>query len=80
MNPKNTIEIRQIPVNKNGKSIDLSNTRDLMDSIPSNWSTRVSKNPDRELIFLGIFLFGELIGVSYYWFDPKTATAFSYDE
>ena len=80
MKKKNTIQIRQIHVNKNGKSIDLSNTRDLMDSIPSNWSTRVSKNTDRELILLGIFSFGELIGYSYYWFDPQTSTGYSYVE
>jgi len=79
MKTKKTIEIRQIPVNKNGKSIDLSATKDLWDVIPSNWSTKIEENPDRELILLGLFVLGELVGISYYWFDPSTTTGYNYD-
>jgi hypothetical protein len=79
MKTKKSVEIYQIPVNKNGKSIALSTTKDLRDIIPTNWSSKIEENPDRELILLGIFVFGELVGVSYYWFDPRTTTGYSYD-
>ena len=79
MKTKKTIEIRRIPVNKNGKSIDLSTTKDMWDVIPSKWSTKIEKNPDRELILLGLFMLGELVGISYYWFDPSTTTGYNYD-
>jgi hypothetical protein len=76
MKTNNMIKIRQIPTNNFEKCLDLSSAQDLQNIIPSKWSSKIEKNPDQELILLGIFVLDELIGITYYLFDPNTATGY----
>jgi hypothetical protein len=70
------IKIRQIPTNNFEKCLDLSSAQDVQNIIPSKRSSKIEKNPDQELILLGIFVLDELIGITYYLFDPNTATGY----
>jgi hypothetical protein len=70
------IKIRQIPIKNVEKSVDLSSAADVRNIIPCKWSSKIEKNPDQELILLGIFLLDELIGITYYLFDPNTSTGY----
>jgi hypothetical protein len=76
MKTNNMIKIRQIPTNNFEKCLDLSSAQDVQNIIPSKWSSKIENNPDQELILLGIFVLDELIGITYYLFDPNTATGY----
>ena len=76
MKTNNIIKIRQIPTNNFEKCLDLSSAQDVRNIIPSKWSSKNEKNPDQELILLGIFVLDELIGITYYLLDPNTATGY----
>ena len=76
MKTNNMIKIRQIPINNLEKCVDLSSAQDVRNIIPCKWSSEIEKNPNQELILLGIFLLDELIGITYYLFDPNTATGY----
>jgi len=76
MKTNNMIKIRQIPTYNFEKCLDLSSAQDVRNIIPDKWSSKIEKNPDQELILLGIFILDELIGITYYLFDPNTATGY----
>jgi len=76
MKINNMIKIRQIPINNFEKCVDLSSAQDVRNIIPSKWSSKIDKNQEQELILLGIFVLDELIGITYFLFDPNTATGY----
>ena len=76
MYTKKTIEIRQIPVDRIRKNTDTSNGEDYLGLIPSQIPPNNKLNPDLELNLLGVFVLGELVGVTYYWFEPNTGTGY----
>lgn len=76
MNTKKTIEIRQIPVDRIRKNADSPDDEGLLSLIPSQIPPNHKGNPDLELNLLGVFVLGELVGVTYYWFEPSTGTGY----
>lgn len=76
MNTKKTIEIRQIQMSKLNENAGTDPRGKLQGLIPSQLSSKMAVNPALVLNLLGIFVLGDLVGVTYFWFEPNTGTGF----
>jgi len=76
MNTKKTIEIRQIPMSKLKEDAGTTQREKFQGLIPPQLSSKMALNPDLVLNLLGIFVLGDLVGVTYYWFEPSTGTGY----
>mgnify|MGYP001065152793 CR=1 FL=1 len=76
MKTNKTIEIHHIPWDKLKNMIRTPSGEGSKGLTLPNLPSDLKSNSERELMLIGIFVLGELVGITYYWFEPTTGTGF----